>query len=468
MSRERGRRVAERPPGRRPRPGPRRRAPLGAVLAALAVVALTVAALFAAGATDNATGPRPQVTSRLDLGTRSFTCTGGLPGTTGVAGTVSRHGTVSANGRPLHGASSRPSFRVSQPVRVRAGRAAAPGAYAVQSASSSRWLATAACVEPRPTWWFVGAGASDRHDTVLTVANPRPGIAIFDVDVSGPDGPVNAPGLHGLTLGSGQTRTLDLARLAPATGDLAVRIRSSRGLVAAMAAERWAPGLIGKQVREWVAPQLPPARSTELTGLPGGGTSTLLVANPGVRQGVVRLRLVGKQGTFDPTSHASVTVPAGTVQELDLSSVVSGGTAAVRLSANVPVVATVRSVRGNDEAYAAAAEPISGRSVVGIPLGGRSTLVLSSAGPETGRHPATADLRVSGPGSRWLMSRQVAVPPAGAATVALPHAARAVSVSTSGGDVTGVLVVRAAAGIGTIPISPSATALRRPGVLPAW
>lgn len=467
MSRSQGRRIAERP--QHDGAGPLQ------LVAAVLLVALTIGALFAAGTTDHATGSRPVVTSRLDLGARNFVCTDVLPGTRGVAGTLSRGGTVTVDGR----AQRAPSFAVRDRVRVVADRSAAPGAYAVQGATARRWLAATACPEPRPTWWFVGAGASDDHDTVLTVANPKQGSAIFDVDVIGPDGPVDAPGLHGLTLATGQTRRLDLTEVAPATGELAVRVRTSRGLVAVGAAESWAPALIGKRVREWVAPQPFPARDVDLAGIAGSGSGTLVVANPGEREAIVQLRLVGKGGTFDPTSHDSLTVPAGSVREVDLTGVLRAGTAAVRLTANVPVLATLRSVHQGDEAYAAAAQPLHGTATAGVPPGAGARLVLSSvttAGTatdsrtdqQTGQHPATARLRVVGRDGRQLLSRTTTVPAAGSVAVALPRRSRAVGVTTAGGDVVGAVVLRSGPGIAAVSLSSQVTAQRRPGVLPGW
>lgn len=462
MNRAQGRRVAARPPrpGRGPLPG----------LAALLLVAVTVGALFAAGAGSRVSGAEPAVSSRVEVGARSFVCTGGLPGTAATAGTVSPGGAVTVDGRtPGKG-----SARVSKPVGVVADRAASSGAYAEQHAGTSRWLAASGCPEPRPTWWFVGAGATDRHDTSLTIVNPRPGTAIFDVDVIGAGGPVDAPGLHGLTLASGATRTLDLARFAPATGELAVRVRTSRGLVAVSAAESWAPALIGKAVREWVAPQPSSARTIALTGIPGG-SGTLLLANPGTREAVVRLRLVGKDGTFNPTSHASLTVSPGTVEDVDVSDVLRPGTAAVLLAANVPVVATLRSVHQGDEGYAFAARRLHGSGVAAVPPGVHARLVLASvpaagnaAGTRTPQQAATARLRVLGRDGHRLRSRTVTVPAAGSVVTKLPGKAGAVAMTVQDKGVVGALVLTSGPGIGALPLTQPVTAERRPGVVPGW
>ncbi|HEY6935364.1 MAG TPA: DUF5719 family protein [Marmoricola sp.] len=455
MTRAGGRRSAAPPPtGRRP-------GQLRLALAGVGVVLLTLAALFAAGASGRATGPRPVPGTHLDLGARTFTCTGGLPGTTASAGSLDGggHG-VAVEGQDL----PHPSFRVGQPTRVAADRAVAARAFAVQQSTGPRWLAAEPCPEPRATWWFVGAGASDRHRSEITVANPRPGVAIFDVDVLGPEGPVRAPGLHGLTLAPGAHRTIDLARMAPSDGDVAVRIRTSQGLVAAAAAERWAPGLIGSRTRAWVAAQPASGRDLALLGLPRAHQGSLVVANPAEREAVVKLRVVSTSGTFQPTRHASFTVPAGTVDDVDLSDVLDAKAAAVRLSASVPVTATVRSVSGAAEAYATAAQRLRGTSVAGIPAAGRSRLVLASLGSG----PARVTVQVTGRHGQSLHTRHETVDAGAATTLALPAHALAVSVRSGGGDVAAGITTTSSAGLAAVPVAPAVTAQRRPGVLPAW
>jgi hypothetical protein len=252
--------------------------------------------------------------------------------------------------------------------------------------------------------------------------------------------------------------------MAPSNGDVAVRVRASQGLVAAAAAEHWAPGLIGSQTRAWVAAQPATGRDLALLGLPRAGQGSLVVANPAQREAVVRLRVVSTSGTFQPTRHASFTVPAGTVHDVDLSDVLDTKAAAVRLSASVPVTATVRSVSGPAEAYATAAQRLRGTSVAGLPSAGRSRLVLASLGSD----PAQVTVRVTGRHGEALHTRHVTVDAGAATTLALPTHALAVSVASSGGEVAGSITTTSGAGLAAVPVAPAVTAQRRPGVLPAW
>src|SRR4051812_14868728 len=225
-----------------------------AVVLGVMVVALTVAFLALAGTSPHGVGARVQTFKRVQLDQRTFTCAGGIPGAT------ASHGTVAGGLSPAE--------PIESPKQFDFDRSDALGAFAGQGSRSSDWLAWLPCPEPQARWWFVGAGAATvTHDTVLTVTNPRAGQADVDIDVLGPKGPVTAPGLHGITVPAGTTQVIDLAKVAPAVGDLAVSVVATRGLVAVSAADRFAPGVVGKAVQEWLPGQALPSTSVTMAGL---------------------------------------------------------------------------------------------------------------------------------------------------------------------------------------------------------
>ena len=139
----------------------------------------------------------------------------------------------------LHGSIGRPAHeqRITKPLAVDAPRSRAADAYAGRYSRQGGSLAVSSCPEPANEFWFVGAGASVRHDTTLLVDNPRPGSAIVDITVYGPQGRVKAPGLRGITVAGHSSRTFDLTRVAPANGEVAAHVTTSRGLVSVSASE---------------------------------------------------------------------------------------------------------------------------------------------------------------------------------------------------------------------------------------
>lgn len=435
----------------------------GAVLVVLAVLALAAFLPYAETGDAGATTAR-----RTDVG-RELVCGGGVPSARWRAGVVpaaagssGESGSFTANGRSMTGQGG---GALRQPVVVRAGARAASRVWAVRSGSGGSWLAGGSCLAPAAEWWFPGAGAGTRHHGVLELSNPRDGDAIVDVEVLGPKGPVGTPGLRGVRVASGHTMRLDLAKVAAAYGDLAVHVTATRGLVTATLPEQWATTVVGRTVPEWVTAQPAAARRTTLLGLGGKGNSAaLLLANPSAREAVVSVQLLTAGGIVAPKSDASVTVPPGTVSSVAFPSAAAAGALGVRVRSQVPISATVRTVHGADEAYAVAAEPCGQDAVVGVPPGGRGTLVVTAV-----RATDVAVRSYDGRG-RLLGTRQISVAADGAASLSVPKGAAALQLVTSGDS--GAAALRAAvvltsgSGIATVAVPATTPEAEVPPVVP--
>ncbi|MDQ6935845.1 MAG: DUF5719 family protein [Actinomycetota bacterium] len=420
---------------------------------AVVLVLVTAAGLWWAGTSPHLAGTRTAATKPVAVSGRTFSCTGGVPGA------VADHGHL---GTPVT------STTITAPVKLSVSGGAVASAYAVQSARSARWLAYGACPEPRSDWWFVGVGSSSTHHTVLTVANPRAGEAIFDVSLSGPKGPVNAPGLRGLAVRGGASRSLDLAKLAPAPGDLAVHLTTSRGLVSVAAAEQRSAGVLVRAASEWVPAEPGPGRHLLVTGLPGltakRATATLLLANPAKRVVIASVSLVDTRGTFTPSGQKPLDLPPEAVVSVPLSRAFTAAPGGVSVRAQEAVVAAVRSVAGGDEGYAATGRPLSGTSVAGVPAKVSARVVLSSLN----RAAAVAVTGYDASG-RSLGSHRVVVPARGSASLPVSARARSVAVATStGGPVVGSVVVQDAHGTASTPLASVPRELLRPVVRPGW
>jgi hypothetical protein len=457
MSRYTGRRVA-RPAGpvAEPEPGADRRTAGRAVV----LVAIAVLGLVLAGTAPQSTGRARAVTRAADVA-RDFVCAGGLPGSTALAG---RAGSAGGRGLTVAGApaTDRP-IALERPVHVEAAAGSAADAYAVRSASGRSWLAASDCPSPAADWWLVGAGGSLSHHSVVEVDNPRTGDALIDVGVLGPHGQVQAPGLQDIRVASGSRVRLDLAKYAPAVGDLAVHVTATRGLVSVSAPERWAavPGV--KRVRDWVTPQSSASRRATLVGVPADAEdATLLVANPSAREAVVTVQFAGERGTFAPTSHGRVSVPPQTVLPVDLGRELKARPLAVRLTSQVPVTAAVRAVRGRDETTITPAAALGGESVVGVPPGTAGELVLVSLAGAAKPLVVGYDSR-----GRAVGRRALEVPARGAVRLKLWRTARSLAV-TSGNGVVGALVLGSGQLLATVPLEPTAGRARLPSVRPEW
>ena len=420
-------------------------------LLAVLMVALTAAALTLAGTTRRSIGTTVKTSERVQLEQRTFTCAGGIPGSTAVDGSVDAGLTA-------------PQPVTLAPKQFDADAKVALGAFAGQESRSKDWLAWLPCPEPRSRWWFVAAGAATvTHDTVFTVTNPRDGQADVDINVSGPNGRVAAPGLHGITVAAGQTRVVDLAKVAPAVGDLAVSVVATRGLVSVSAADRFAPGVVGKAVQEWLPDQSAPGTSVTLAGLPAKpDRATLVVVNPRQVEAIVSVQVIGSGGTFAPKDNATLTVPPGSVANLPVEAVFDGKPLSIRVTSPQFVTAAVRTVSGGDVAFGTAVRPLEGTTALAVPAG-TGQLVLSSLGAQTSVGVTAFD--ASG---KVLLDQSVAVPKAASVGTALPAKTRYVRLVAAHPEAVAGFSVTGPGGVATAGVEPALRSVLLPVVRPGW
>ncbi|MFL6160440.1 MAG: DUF5719 family protein [Marmoricola sp.] len=439
MSRATGRRAIARTTSRRS-------AVLGVV-----IVGLVLAMLTLAGTTPLGIGRPVDDPSRVSLDQRTFSCSGGIASAVTVSGNL-RDGLLAS--QPIGAA----------PVTVVADRDVARGSFAAQQATSGKSFAWVPCPEARARWWFLGAGgAAVTHDTVLTLTNPRTGPAVVDIDVYGPEGLVDSPGLKGITIGGGTVRTFDLARTAPAVGNLAVNVTASRGLVAVSAADKFAPGSIGKTVEEWLPSQSLPARAVTLAGMVADpGSATVLVANPGQVDAIVKVEVIGTTGTFEAKSLPPFTVGPQSVATVPASGIFDGTPVALRVTSEQPVTATVRSLRRGDIALATGVRPIRGSTTFAVPTG-TGQLVLSSLASGARMQVVAYDAR-----GQQLSASTVKVPATSSVGVPLTAKIRYVRLVAGRPDVVAGFAIAGTRGIVSAGVLPTIRSLRLPQVRPGW
>lgn len=332
-------------------------------------IGLTAAMLTLAGTTPREIGRPVEDPSRVQLDSRTFSCAGGIAGTKVRSGNI-RQGLDAqrtiASGSP-------------KPITIVADQDVAAGAFAGQQATTKDSLAWQPCPEPAARWWFVGAGgAENTHRTVFTISNPRDGEASVDIDVFGPKGVVAAPGFRDIAIPPHGSKSIDLAKTAPALGNLAVSIVAKRGLVAVSAVDQFAPGSIGSFAREWLPQQSLPAKTITLAGIPvDRGASSLIIANPNDVDAIVKVEVIGQTGTFVPEALREFIVGPGSVRSVSLTAVIDGTPLALKITSEQKVTATVRSVKSGDTSFATGSRVIRGGTAFAVP-DGKTRLLLSS------------------------------------------------------------------------------------------
>lgn len=256
-----------------------------------------------------------------------------------------------------------------QPLVAAARGALAPGFTASMTTRSTsddiRGLAGTACAAPGNDFWFVGSGAVVGRRGRLYLSNPEAVPAVVDVTLYGPAGPVEAPSGRGVTLAAGAQQVLKLDALAPDIERFGVHVQVRQGRVAAALRDQQVQGLTPLGA-DWVPAAQPPARRLVLPGLPAGaGERRLQIVVPGDADAIVRVRLIGVDGSFAPSGLDVVEARAGRVSDIDLSPFTGAAPVAVELTADQPVTAGVLVRVGGvgkahaEMAYTAAAAPIS-------------------------------------------------------------------------------------------------------------
>jgi len=415
------------------------------------LVGLTFALLTLAGTTPLGIGQAVDDPARVRLEQRLFSCTGGI-------GKVTvRSGNVQTGLAPIRTVGPKP-------LRIVADRTVARDAFAGQQLVSGRALAWLPCPEPHANWWFAGAGSAEiTHDTLLTVTNPRPGAAVVDVDVYGSTGLVAAPGLHGITVGGRSTRVFDLGKIAPKSGTIAVSVTASRGLVAVTAADRFAPGVLGKSVQEWLPGQPVPSKDLVLAGLaPSPDTATLTLVNPGTTEAVATLEVIGTHGTFSPKGLEPFRVPPQSVVTVPLADVVDGSPMAIRISSDTAITGTIRTTSRGDTAFATGVQLLRDSTSFAKPKG-KGRLVLSSLGK-------AGSVTVVGYNSRGrkTLTRTVHVGAGTSFGVLLGSAISYVQLVADTPAVVAGFAVTYRKGIASAGVVPGIRSTRLPAVRPGW
>jgi hypothetical protein len=425
----------------------RRPAVIGVML-----VGLTFALFTLAGTTPLGIGRPVDDPARVKLDERVFSCNGGIRVASVFSGNLSS------------GLDKTRTVR-KKPLRIVADRSVARGAFAGQQFDSKTSLAWVPCPEPHADWWFVGAGsAAVTHDTALTITNPRPGAAVIDVDVYGPDGQVAAPGLHGITVNGRSSRVIDLAKTAPTAGSVAVSVTASRGLVAVTASDRFAPGVLGKSVQEWLPPQPVPGKDLVLAGFPAvAGTTSLSLVNPGTTEAVAKLEVIGPRGTYTPEGLVPFTVPPQSVVTVPLVDVVDGKPMAIRITSNEPVSGTIRATKSGDIAYATGVLLLRDSTSFALPEGNNGRLVLSSLGKAGTVQVIGYDGR-----GRELLSKVVKINASTSAGVKLDPRIRYLQVIAEQPAVVAGYSVTDKKGIASAGVAPAIRSTRLPAVRPGW
>ena len=316
----------------------------------------------------------------------------GQPGQDGGAGSAviqtlpGKESATAAIASPGGQAEVAAAGRTLPPIEGKASGSLAPGFIANQwsrkARGTGRGMASTACATAGSDFWFMGGGATAGRQTRVVLVNPDDYSAVVDVKVLGPDGLIEAPAGQGLVVKANSRLVVRMDALAPGVTATALHVVARAGRVGAAVDDVQMSGLDAVGT-DWIPIAAPPAREVYVPGvMPGAGARVLTVAAPGQDDALVSIMVMTADGSFAPADRDTMRIPAGTVQNMDLSTVIGGEPATIKLSSDAPIVAGMRQFFGskrqqNETAYSAGSQPFTGPAAVsGLPVGGSTRVHL--------------------------------------------------------------------------------------------
>jgi hypothetical protein len=263
-------------------------------------------------------------------------------------------------------------------------------------------LAGVRCGEPGSDIWFVGPGQQGGAAQIqLDLMNVDALPASVGVGVITDAGAVQAGDETGITVPPHETVTESLSSAAAGSSVTAIEVRTTIGRVAADVSESSPHG----GTPSWLPSTTAPSTQLVIPGVPpSGSTAGLYIVVPGSANARVSVLAVTGQGQYHPFGTQTEDLPADSASYVPLPAL--GGTAALQLTANVPVTAAVLVPGSGLGAFTAATVPITEQAVVaGNTTGsGLSATIVLSAPAGAARVRLTEMAAAAGPGSSQVVT----------------------------------------------------------------
>jgi Family of unknown function (DUF5719) len=308
---------------------------------------------------------------------------------------VTRHVSGQAATPATAGAVPTSSFRGG--VMIAATGAMARGLEVEQTGPDG--LTSMRCGEPGTDFWFVGPGQDSVANIQLYLMDTDRQPATAEVDIFSDSGPLLGSTDTGIAVPAHGVVVQSLSKLVHGSRVLALHVNTSVGRLVAAVRDTTKTSDPGA----WLPVAQPPANNIVLPGLPGSpGTRYLYVVVPGAGNAQIKLTAVTGKGSYQPTGSSGIDLPGGSAVQVALPSL-SGIPAAIKLSSNVPVTATMSLPGGEAGAsgvMTAAAGPVQQQGVIAGNTGSSVSVVLSApraaaqvrVGTETGTAGAPGDV----------------------------------------------------------------------------
>lgn len=316
------------------------------------------------------------------------------------------------------------------------------------------WAGATICSAPSISQWFVGGNADVSSKGKLFFINSGLSEAIVDVGVWSEAG-IRSPRV--ITLKANSSIVQTLASLDPGSKSLTIHVSPRSGRVNAFMIDERGRGLRalgGDVVNATNAPSnvivIPAIPQIARSGNTLGHRLRLLA--PGDLPAQISVELISPQGSFIPFGFDERTIQAGIVTELDLKPKLSPGTFALRISSDIPVVASVYSstfsLGKSDFVWSTATDPMGEYSLAVSGL----TPLLSFTGDNIA---ISLTVRFTNKKEKTYKIEGDAI-----ATFRVPDNARTVVFNKVSGETHGGALIATQSGYGFFPLNPGSQLTR--------
>ena len=130
-------------------------------------------------------------------------------------------------------------------------------ALQVQSAKLNNLagLAAANCIRPASDSWLIGGDTGSGRETLLVMSNPTDVDATVNLEIFGPGGKVESPGMSSISVPKNKTTVIPISGVAPNLSTFAVHVVSKGGALGVWLQQRTVRGLVAGGV-DFVSPTI--------------------------------------------------------------------------------------------------------------------------------------------------------------------------------------------------------------------
>jgi hypothetical protein len=219
---------------------------------------------------------------------------------------------------------------------------------------SNGWLGGAVCSISDGDDWFVGGSAGVQSTGIISVINSGLSTAQVDFKIYSS----KAPGLVSKSIPANSELDIPIDSLAPGEESIAVNALTRSGRVSIFMIDKRHNGLrdLGG---DFVSPSAQPAKEIVIPNIPyftKNMTQTLRIVVPGNVDANLKATIYSGDGSFAPSGVDGISITNSTSKDVPLSPVISDSSYSLKLSADVPIIASVLTKISSDIVWSTAAQ----------------------------------------------------------------------------------------------------------------